>query len=111
MSKQAIGKHGVAWQSLLAKVKSVAIRHSELSTVALVNDLQSHVSKLESVNATITRDNKALDIKCKEASALVSQSQIKIDKATIDVDKLKRENDKLYDIIERNSPKRNRFWK
>jgi hypothetical protein len=97
---------GGARQSLLAKVKSVAIRHSELSTVALVNDLQSQVSQLESVNVTITRDNKALDIKCKEASALVSQSQIKIDKATIDIDRLKRENDKLYDIIEKISPQR-----
>ena len=106
VSKQAIRKHGGARQSLLAKVKRVAIRHSELSTVALVNDLQSQVSQLESVNATITCDNKALDIKCKEASALVSQSQIKIDKATIDINKLKRENDKLYDIIEKNSPQR-----
>ena len=106
VSKQAIRKHGGAQQSLLAKVKRVAIRHSELSTVALVNDLQSQVSQLESVNATITRDNKALDIKCKEASALVSQSQIKIDKATIDINKLKRENDKLYDIIAKISPQR-----
>jgi hypothetical protein len=36
----------------------------------------------------------------------VSQSQIKIDKATIDIDKLKRENDKLYNIIEKISPQR-----
>ena len=93
-------------QNLLAKAKSVAIRHSEISTVALVNDLQSQVSQLQNVNAAITNENKILSIKCKETSTQVGQIQKKIDKATVDIDKLKTENNKLYNVIEKNSPQR-----
>ncbi|CAB3995786.1 Hypothetical predicted protein [Paramuricea clavata] len=106
VAKQLIGKRGGSRQNLLAKAKSVAIRHSELSTVTLVNDLQSQVSQLQNVNAAITNENKILSVKCKEASTQVGQIQKKIDKATVDIDKLKTENNKLYNVIEKISPQR-----
>ena len=106
VAKQLFGKRGGSRQNLLANVKSVAVRHSELSTVALVNDLQSQVSQLQSVNTSITSENNLLSIKCKEASTLVGKFQKKIDKATVDIDKLKSENTKLYSVIEKLSPQR-----
>ena len=106
VAKQLFGKRGGSRQNILANVKSVAVRHSELSTVALVNDLQSQVSQLQSVNTSITSENNLLSIKCKEASTLVGKFQKKIDKATIDIDKLKSENTKLYSVIEKLSPQR-----
>ena len=57
VSKQLLGKHGASQQILLAKFKSVAVWHSELSTVALVDDLQSKVSELQSANTSIAREN------------------------------------------------------
>ena len=102
VAKQLIGKCGGSQQNLLEKAKSVAIRHSELSTVALVNDLQSQVSQLQNVNVVITNENKILSIKCKEASTQVGQIQKKIDKATVDIDKLKTENNKLNNVIGKN---------
>ena len=101
VAKQLIGKCGGSQQNLLEKAKSVAIRHSELSTVALVNNLQSQVSQLQNVNVVITNENKILSIKCKEASTQVGQIQKKIDKATVDIDKLKTENNKLNNVIEK----------
>jgi hypothetical protein len=106
VAKQLIGKHGGSRQNLLVKVKSVDVRRCELSTVALVNDLQSQVSQLQSENVLITNENKSLSIKYKEASAQVNQIQRKIEKAAVDIDKLKRENNNLYHIIEKISPQR-----
>ncbi len=87
-------------------MKSIAVRHSELSTVALVHDLQSQVSQLQSVNASITNENKVLSIKCSESSTLIGQIQTKIDKASVDIHKLKTENNTLYNVIEKISPQR-----
>jgi predicted phage-related endonuclease len=106
VAKQLFGKHGGSRQNLLANIKSIAVRHSELSTIALVNDLQGQVSQLQSVNMSITSENNLLSNKCKQASTLVSQFQKKIDKATVDIDKLKSENTKLYSVIEKLSPQR-----
>ena len=58
VSKQLFGKHGASRQILLAKFKSVAVWHSELSTVALVDDLRSKVSELQSANTSIAREIK-----------------------------------------------------
>ena len=106
VAKQIYGKHGEARQRLLAKVKSVVVYHNELSTVASVIDLENKVSQLESVNASIASENKLLDINCKNASVLVEQLQKKIDKANVDIDKLKVENNKLYNVIDKLSPQR-----
>ena len=65
VEKQLFGKRGGSQQNLLANVKSVAVRHSELSTVALVNDLQNQVSQLQSVNTSITSENNLLSINVK----------------------------------------------
>lgn len=106
VAKQLIGKHGGSRQYLLGKVKSVAIRHSELSTVALVNDLQSQVSQLQSINVSVTNKNEVLSVKCREASAQVDRIQKKIEQVAVDIDKLKTENRNLYYIIEKISPQR-----
>ena len=47
-----------------------------------------------------------MDINCKKASVLVEQLQKKIDKANVDIDKLKVENNKLYNVIDKLSPQR-----
>ena len=79
--------------------------------------MQSQVSQLQSVNTSITSENNLLRIKCKEASTLVGKFQKKIDKATVDIDKLKSENTKLYSVIEKLSPQKDlkikggHFWK
>ena len=106
VSKQLLGKHGASRQNSLAKVKSVAVRHSELSTVALVNDLQSKILQLQSVNTLIARENQVLIIKHNEATTLVGQVKRKFEKVAVDIDKLKTENEKLYNIIEKISPQR-----
>ena len=87
MSKQLLGKHGASQQILLAKVKSVAVRHSELSTVALVNDLHSKVFQLQSINMSIARENQVLIIKHNEATRLVVQVKRKFNKVAVDIDK------------------------
>ena len=106
VSKQLLGKHGASRQILLDKCKSVAVRHSELSTVALVDDLQTKVSELQSANTSIARENQVLSIKYKEATTLVGQIKRQFDKAAVDIGKLKTENSQLYDIIKKISPQR-----
>ena len=106
MSKQLLGKHGASRQILLAKFKCVAVRHSELSTFALVDDLQTKVSELQSANTSIARENQVLSIKYKEATTLVGQIKQQFNKAAVDIGKLKTENSQLYDIIEKILPQR-----
>ena len=92
VSKQLLGKHGASRQILLAKFKSVAVRHSELSTVALVDDLLSKVSELQSAHTSIARENQVLSYKYKEAITLVGQIKQQVDKAAVDIGKLKTVN-------------------
>ena len=106
VAKQLVGKHGGSRQRLLAKIKSVAVRHSELSTVASVDQLLVQVSQLQSVNVSIKNENRVLNIKCQEASAQVHQAQKVIEKATVDIEKLKTENNNLFQIIEKISPQK-----
>ena len=101
VAKQLVGKHGGSRQRLLPKIKSVAVRHSELSTVASVDQLLVQVSQLQSVNVSIKNENRVLNIKCQEASAQVHQAQKVIEKATVDIEKLKTENNNLFKIIEK----------
>ena len=104
--KQLYGKTGRRRYELLMKAKDVAVYKSELNTVALVSDLERKVSRLESVNATISHENKLLELKYKETSKLVSEAQSKISKATVDISKLKEENESLYKVVEKISPQR-----
>ena len=106
MVKQFLCKTGRRRHDLLTKVKNIAIYKNELSTVALVSDLERQVSRLESVNASIIRDNKLLELKYKETSVLVTQAQSKISKVTVDITKLKEESSNLYNIIEKLSAQR-----
>ena len=71
-----------------------------------MNDLQSKVFELQSVNTSIARENQVLSIKYKEAATLIGQVKRKVDKATVDIDKLKTENEKLYNVIVKISPER-----
>ena len=82
VAKQLVGKQRGSRQRLLAKIKSIAVRHSELSTVASVDQLLVQVSQLQSVNVSIKNENRVLNIKCQEASAQVHQAQKEIEKAT-----------------------------
>ena len=101
VAKQLVGKYGGSRQRLLAKIKSVAVRHSELSTVASVDQLLVQVSQLQSVNVSIKNENRVLNIKCKEPSAQVHQAQKVIEKATVDIEKLKTGYNNLFKIIEK----------
>ena len=47
-----------------------------------------------------------MHFKCKETSIQVNNVQEKIDQATVDIEKLKTENNNLYHIIEKISPQR-----
>ena len=74
-SKQFIGKNGRSRQHLLTKAKSIAIHQGELRTVgsvALLGDLEYHISRLENINTTITQDNKNLNLRYKGTSTLFS---------------------------------------
>ena len=107
VAKKFIGQKGRRRENLFTQVKSIAIRQDEISTVgsvALLNELENQVSRLEDINATISRDNKEIGLKYKEVSKMFSQTQTKIDKATVDIDELKEENNSLYNIIEKLSP-------
>lgn len=104
--KQFHGKNGRQRHSLLTKVKDLAVYKSELNTVALVSDLERKVSHLESVNASIIQEKRLLELKYKETSTLISEIHSKISKATVDISRLKEENNSLYSIIEKLSPQR-----
>ena len=68
--------------------------------------LKSKILHLESVNASMASENTLLHIESKKASILVEQFQEKIDKANVDINKLKTENSKLYNVMEMLSPQR-----
>ena len=109
VAKQFLGKNGRRRQNLLPNSKSIAIHQGEFRTggsVALLGDLEYQISRLENINTTITQDNKDLNLNYKETSTLLSQTQTKFDKVTVDIEKLKWKNNNLYKIIEKISPKR-----
>ena len=75
VAKQFLGKNGRRRQNLLPKSKSIAIHQGEFRTggsVALLGDLEYHISRLENINTTITQDNKNLNLRYKGTSTLFS---------------------------------------
>ena len=97
-SKQFLGTNGRRRQNLLRKAKSIAIHQGEFKTVgsvALLDDFEYQISRLENIKTTITQDNKDLNFRYKETSTLLSQTQTKFDKVTVDIEKLKEENHNL----------------
>ena len=105
-AKTMVGKHGGNRRRLSTKTKSMVIYHDELSTVAMISDLERKVSCLETENALIKHANRVLDTKFKEASTRIGQIEGKFNKAAIDIENLRNKNVELYNIIENITPQR-----
>ena len=106
VSKSMIRKHGGKRRRLDTKMKSIGIYQDELSTVALLSDLESKVSCLENENASIIYANRVLDTKFKEASTHISQIEGKFNKARVGIKNLRTKNIELFNIIEKIFPQR-----
>ena len=103
-AKKMVGKHGGNRRRLSTKTKTMVIYHDELSTVALISDLERKVSCLETENASIKHANRMLDTKFKESSTRIGQIEGKFNKAAIDIENLRNKNVELYNIIEKITP-------
>ena len=104
VAHQFIGKSGKSYQTLLQKVKRIAVRKNELFTVSSLKDLEHEIGRLEKANASMRSQNVLLQCKYNDSLLLVNKTQAKIDKAYIEIDKLKQENQYLYNTIEKIAP-------
>ena len=106
VARTLIRKRGRCRQDLLSQIKSIAVKRSELTTVASVGRLESEISRLEESNKQLVCKNIALDTIYKETSLLASKLQTKVDESSINIEKLKEENENLYNVIEKICPQR-----
>ena len=85
VARQFVAKTGRAWQDLITKVKSVAIRQGELVTAALVSNLECQVGQLEHDTGHILGENKILEVTCKEVSETLGKIKTKLDNTEADL--------------------------